>query len=379
MGQTQGLIDFKQCMDDRHIVLVNLAGKGRISDADAQTIGAMLFADLFFCAKLRDRAVAAQNPFYCYVDECADYITEHVAKSLDQTAKFGLHLILAHHRMSQLMDYGPAFAEAVMAGAQNKIVFKLDHDDPAEELARHLFRREFNLEQRKELTAPVTVGHTITNLFGYGRTHQQASVAGSGEMAGSGSGINSGTTDGESFFDPNTLLTPLPTGRMRSSVEAGGTSSSKSWATNTFQAQTEGESVSETQSQALQPIIEERGLPKPFEEVLHEAIVTVRTLPRRQMLVYLSDQPRTLSMRSPDLVPARPVPGSIADTVTRLSSASTYTHAATDIDAAIAERQGSDALIEEDDDLNDEDAQFRFKPTAEVPDAPPMFFRHRGI
>lgn len=312
MGQTQNVIDFKRCMEERHIVLVNLAGKGKLSEKDAQVIGAMLFADIYHSAKLRTVATAGLNPFYCYVDECADYVTEHVAKSMDQVAKYGLHFILAHHRMSQLEHYGDAFCEAIMAGAQTKVVFRVDIDGAAEELGRHLYRREFDIESRKEgLTMPVGVGQEIVWLRG----HMDAETEGGSHSRGSVDGTNS--QSGESVFEPDEgdaagVTSSSSDGDSHSTVETD----SNNWS----------RSHSESANQSLKTIYEERGIPKTLEEIIHEATVKVRTLPKRNGLVYMAGAAATIQIRTPDLLPARTLPSARLRAVKQMVNRSEFTH-----------------------------------------------------
>ena len=347
MGQTDNLIDFKRCMDEQHIVLVNLAGKGKLSERDGQVIGAMLFADLFFAAKLRDVGTAKQKPFYCYVDECADFVTEHVAKSMDQTAKYGLHYILAHHRMSQLERYGDAFREAIMAGAQTKIIFRVDLDGAAEELGRHLFRNEFDIESRKEnLTQPVAVGQEVVWLHGSSNTITEGGARSSSSTAGSNE------NSGESVYEPEE---GDAAGTTEFSGEGTNSSSSETESSNWARAHTE------TASETLKTIYEERGIPKTLEEIIHEATARVRKLPRRHGLVYMAGANKTLEIRTPDLVPARCLQSHVQHEVAGIIKRSEFTSLHHEILAKIEARRGGagEPVI---DLQSDDDQEFRYRP-----------------
>jgi hypothetical protein len=104
LGQTDDLLNFKMCMEEGDIVLVNLAHGGQMKPQVAQMLGALITADLFFSAQSRDINEAKEQPFYCYIDECGDYVNKTVAKGLDETRKYGLHFVLSHQRLSQLGD-----------------------------------------------------------------------------------------------------------------------------------------------------------------------------------------------------------------------------------------------------------------------------------
>lgn len=329
MGQTERLIDFKKCMDDQDIVLVNLAGRGKFSDKNARVIGAMLFADMFVSAKNRDVQTAKRKPFYCYVDECADYITEDVAKALDQTAKFGLHYVLSHQRIQQIAQYGDNFFEAIMAGAQTKVVFRVDVDDAAEGLSRHLFRKEFNIERRKEnLTMPVAVGQTPGWLPSYSRTsgaHEDSSY-GTGRSSVVGYNENTSKGDSESIYTPEDPdRDPAGITAASSNSTSGGTSSSNtdSWS----ETRSSGTNWSETSgaSQSLKTDYEERGIPYTLEELIHEGIAAIRGLPKRTALVYLSGGHTVQRMRTPTIVKAATLPSFVDRAVEHFVKRSAYT------------------------------------------------------
>ncbi len=333
MGQTTNLIDFRKCMDDREIVLVNLAGKGKLSEKDAQVIGALLFADLFVSAKKRDVTTAKNNPFYCYVDECADVITEDVAKSLDQTAKFGLHLILAHHRMSQLLQYGDAFCDAIMTGAQSKVIFRIDNDDAAEELSRHLFRKEFDIESRKEnLTMPVAVGQVPVWLHSHSTTKTDTKSAARGK--GGSNAISSGQNFGQSVFMPDV-------GDAAGITTIGGTSDASISGSSWFEMSGASSSTGNTegQSESLTTVYEERGIPYTLEELVHEGIVAIRKLPKREALVYLAGNHTTVRMKTPTIAKVATLPSSLKRTVDRFVERSDCTRMDNQIFAEIEARR----------------------------------------
>ena len=333
MGQTSNLLDFKECMEKQDIVLVNLAGKGKLSDVDSKAIGALLFADLFFSARNRDIKTAKNKPFYCYVDECADYITEDVAKALDQTAKFGLHYILAHHRMSQLRDYGEAFAEAIMTGAQSKVVFRVDRDEAAEELSKHLFRKEYNIERRKtRLTQPVVTGHELVGLRSHSVSDGETDSEGWSDTESSGSDY--GNSENESIFEPEEGDS---SGVTRGSGSSSGTSTSQAFTTSRSTSRNHAETHGT--SETFKPIIEERGVPYTLEELVHEGTVKVRSLPKRTALVYLAGAPVTVKMKTTPIDRAYMLPSSLTHAVGRFVASSPYISSDSDIRASIEARR----------------------------------------
>ena len=159
IGQREHVFDFRSCMDNGDIVLVNLAPTSTLSFDNARLLGTLITNDLFVGALGRDRKSAEEHPFYLYIDECYDYLTNDVEKMLDQTRKFGLHLILSHQRLGQLKNAGEGVYNAVMSGAQTKVVFGGLEKSDADELAANIFLGELDLEESvKALEKAVPTG-----------------------------------------------------------------------------------------------------------------------------------------------------------------------------------------------------------------------------
>lgn len=148
IGQQKNILDFRKIMDAGEIVLVDLSSRGlAFSERNSTLIGALLVNDLLLKAKSRPEG---SRPFYLYIDECYRYLTRDIRSILFETRKFGLHLILAHHDLSELRDAGEAIYGAVKGGAQTKVVFRLGAEGDAEEYARQIFAGELDLEKPKK-------------------------------------------------------------------------------------------------------------------------------------------------------------------------------------------------------------------------------------
>lgn len=317
VGQTERVIDLRRCMDERHIILVNLAPKDKYEEESARLLGAMLFSDLFVSAKRRNIATAQRTPFYCYVDECADFLTDDVARVLDQTRKFGLHLILAHQRLEQLRQYSENLYNGVMAGAQSKIVFKVDEDDTAEVMARFLFRKELNLEQPKEiLNKPVVTGQVPTWLYSESDTVSETTS----ESEGGGEGSSVSETE---LGDDQTT-----------STEGSSLSSTWSRSTATTSSSTRG------RSQTLASVYEV--MPSTvysLEEQIHKAIVVVRSLPKRTALGYLADHGKPFRFSTIPIRGGAALPSQVAEFVERVCEASEFTTRSDDVLRLIDQRR----------------------------------------
>lgn len=146
-------IDIRKLMDEKKILLVNLA-KGDIGAQDARLIG-MLVTNYIFEAALErtDTPKELRTPFYYYLDEFQNFTTDTVADILAEARKYGLHLILANQTLSQLMNsnlsHQRALLEAVLGNVATKLCMRVGLDD-AKQLEPH-FLPQFN-------------GHTLSQL-----------------------------------------------------------------------------------------------------------------------------------------------------------------------------------------------------------------------
>lgn len=294
IGQTENVIDFKTCMDDGHVVLVNLAHKGKIKPSVANTVGALITADLFHAAQTRDIATAKHQPYYCYIDECGDYLNETVVKGLDQTAKFGLHYVLSHQRLSQLgQRKDDPIRNGVMGGAQSKVVFLEDDLDTAQELGDLLFGKELNLE----LPIETLIKPTVT---GYTRDWLEAESQSSGSFSANGENVGAGTGLGQSIADRDDAVPVI----IETSNESSSSSESSGWS----------HTQSQSRHEALVPIMKD--LPTAvhsLEGLRHLAVVEIRSLKKRQAFAYAADDRTARQFVTADISQACPTPKQISD------------------------------------------------------------------
>ena len=334
IGQTDTVIDFQRCMDERHIVLVNLATKDKYEEEDARLIGAMLFSDLFISAKRRQFETAKRTPFYCYIDECADYLTDDIARMLDQTRKFGLHLVLAHQRLEQLRRYGDNLYNAVMAGAQSKIVFKVDEDETADILARFLFRKELDLEEPKHiLDKPVAVGQVPIWL------HSESTTTARSETSSESHGEAETTVEASSTGEATRQGLA---GEEAGSTETAGTSSGAGSVASSGWSQTISESSSTSVGRHQTLATEYQVMPTAvfsLEDQVHKAIVAVRSLPKRTAIAYVAEGGKPFRFSTIPIRPGAVLPSQIEHFVVRANRQSSFTTSAQAVEQQISERR----------------------------------------
>jgi len=104
ISQTHSSIDMKEIMDNKKILIMNLA-KGRIGEDYSALLGAMLITKIQLAAMGRvDTPEEERKDFYLYVDEFQNFATESFADILSEARKYRLDLIVAHQYITQLEE-----------------------------------------------------------------------------------------------------------------------------------------------------------------------------------------------------------------------------------------------------------------------------------
>jgi hypothetical protein len=171
-GQKERTLDTRALMDEGGMLLVNLAGIARSS---AKVIGTMLIHDFFIEATHRPEWPHESFPFYLIIDEAHLFLSEDVSNILNETRKFGLHLILSHQNLAQIRS-NPIIFDGVMQSAQTKIVLGGAILEDAKLFAGEIY--QFNPEKLKRLTTPVTVGHERVWLTSESESSSESSESG---------------------------------------------------------------------------------------------------------------------------------------------------------------------------------------------------------
>jgi hypothetical protein len=335
LGMTEKTIDLKKVMDEGAILLVNLAAKDKISDDNAQLLGTLIVNDLFM--KCRGRPEGSR-PFYLYIDECARYINDDIARILDEGRKFGLHLILAHQHLAQLEEVSPKVYRSVMTDAKAKVVFGGLTAEDARVLAENIFAGEIELQEPKEvLNKPVAIDHTrkivrsygegesVTRgkSFSLGRSRQssftegesEGKSIGSSEGRSQGSGLGSQEAisyepGGGMFVHSQSIGQSFNStdGRSRGESRLSSQARSKSW------GMSEGETKSETESyqtstssnwsvgETFIPVLQERpSSTYSLEEQISRAMWVMMNQPTQYAIIKIAGQ-KSQMVKTPDVI-----------------------------------------------------------------------------
>ncbi len=124
IGQKDNVLDLPQIMAEGKILLVNLNDQhGRVTLPDAKLLGTLLVSELYRVARLRDPYDSRLKPFYIYIDEFAQYVSNDIAHSLEEVRKFKVFYLLAHQHLGQLKRDNAYLYQSVLTNCKNKVVF----------------------------------------------------------------------------------------------------------------------------------------------------------------------------------------------------------------------------------------------------------------
>jgi hypothetical protein len=136
-------LKFVDAFDRGQTLVANLS---LLHSTEAQVlVGTMLVNALYHAAKRRPEG--RRRPWILAIDEFPQFVTTDIARSLDELRKFGIRLILANQRLSQLP---PDLACAVLTNAKFRAVFGGLTREDAEILARELFSGEVRADRVKD-------------------------------------------------------------------------------------------------------------------------------------------------------------------------------------------------------------------------------------
>jgi len=126
IGQRHTTIHFRQIMDKRQILLVNLS-KGKIGPENAQFLGLLLVQRLLLTALSRADMHPENRPdFFLYVDEFQNFATEMFTTVLSEGRKYGLATVVANQYLTQL-DH--TIRDAIFGNVGSIISFRLGTQD----------------------------------------------------------------------------------------------------------------------------------------------------------------------------------------------------------------------------------------------------------
>ena len=125
IGQPHSSFDFRKCMDEKKIVIMNLS-KGLVGETNANLLGSMLTTRIYLAAMSRADLPLAQMKvmpnFYFYVDEFQSFANATFANILSEARKYHLNLIIAHQYIEQMEE---EVRDAVFGNVGTTISFRV--------------------------------------------------------------------------------------------------------------------------------------------------------------------------------------------------------------------------------------------------------------
>ncbi len=126
IGQSKSSINFREVMDGKKILLVNLS-KGRLGEINSNLLGLIIVGKLAMAAFSRiDMAEELRSDFYLYIDEFQNFATESISTILSESRKYHLSLILAHQFIKQLPE---KISQAVFGNVGSMLAMRVGADD----------------------------------------------------------------------------------------------------------------------------------------------------------------------------------------------------------------------------------------------------------
>ncbi len=149
VGQPKSAFNFREVMDKRKILLINLA-KGKVGEINAKLLGLIIVSKLQMAALSRADVKEDDRPdFYLYVDEFQNFITDAFSSILSEARKYHLNLIIAHQYLGQLEQAAGAqgagskdLRDAVFGNAGTMVCFRIGAEDS--EIMAKEFKPTFN-------------------------------------------------------------------------------------------------------------------------------------------------------------------------------------------------------------------------------------------
>ena len=148
IGQPKSAFDFREVMDGKKILLCKLS-KGLIGEINAFLLGMIIVSKIAMGAFSRqDTPEDQRTPFYLYVDEFQNFITDVFATILSESRKYKLALHITNQYIAQLDE---KIRDSVIGNAGNLIAFRIGAADA-----------EFMVKE----FSPITLGD-LTNVDKY--------------------------------------------------------------------------------------------------------------------------------------------------------------------------------------------------------------------
>lgn len=131
VAQQESTINFRQIMDEGKILIAKLS-KGKIGDFNANLLGMVIIGKILVSALSReDVSEDKRRPFYLYIDEFQNFLTDGIMIILSEARKYRLGLTLGHQFLGQLIREGndTKIRDAIFGNVGNKAIGRVGIED----------------------------------------------------------------------------------------------------------------------------------------------------------------------------------------------------------------------------------------------------------
>lgn len=151
VAQQKSTIDFKEAMNKGKVIICKFS-KGKIGDRNTNLLGMIIIGKILVTALEREDLDEKQRvPFYLYVDEFQNFLTNGILTILSEARKYKLGLIIGHQYLGQLVRQGSTqFRDAIFGNVGNKIILRIGPDDSSF-LVKELQGSNFEEQDLREL------------------------------------------------------------------------------------------------------------------------------------------------------------------------------------------------------------------------------------
>lgn len=133
----ENAVDFDTIMREGKILVVR-ARKTVLGEDASRMVGNLVHQMLYAAAFRRLSLGRRLTPFFCYMDECQNYINETVIDGLSEARKFGFHYVLANQYLNQKMTLTQ---QKALLNCNVKICGNVTHED-AVKMAKEMGLRD---------------------------------------------------------------------------------------------------------------------------------------------------------------------------------------------------------------------------------------------
>jgi hypothetical protein len=129
IGQPKSSFDFRDVMDKRKILIINLS-KGKMGPENMRLVGGMIVTKLYLAAMSRADKKASElknmPSMYLYVDEFQNFANESFAEILSESRKYNLALTVANQYIDQMTE---EVRSAILGNVGSMVTFRIGAPD----------------------------------------------------------------------------------------------------------------------------------------------------------------------------------------------------------------------------------------------------------